>query len=994
MVSSGTYGAETLGEAFFYGGQALEDGQFEVGFGGSAFKFGEGTSFMVMNPSEVYSTEVRSQDQPRLGRPGTVAGYDLYGQRQIVLQAMIRGSSVADLQRKIERWKRAFAPVQSGAVPLRWKIKGVTNRYLVFGRPRRTAINEATMGARYVRVAQEFVCHDPRIYEDVLQEKTVGKLPVGGSFLAKRDPHVYIPSDNQEYLYTPRPAASGTITGLDVSIKLAMRTWVPGPGLYVLSHSTADHPSTNKRMWEIYIDGSDYIHLYTHYSSAGGTATDYQSTVTLPNAVTDADKSDYAVRWLRVKLTGAGTSSATATFYYSASSSNTAPADGDASWVQLGSSVTNTTNTGILSSQVADLVAGGLKYYNGNVWYVPHMRVYGVYVNEIGGSGVIANMAVNSDGTFTDTVSANSWTIVNGGTGLRRAEFRDWSLTQPWDAKDTIDVAGSVEPIFTVTGNKDVTVSWDDSAGAVFPGASGTCAKTNDSAVFNLGSAFDLRIKLTAKWNSSTAALPLFGKWDNSSQYSFLMQYNTNHALQLLVSANGTSYTSYNTNIVLTGVADDTVLWLRVVWSGDTGKGYSQAVFYTSSDDGMTWVQFGKTIVSATVLTMFDSTAAVTIGSGLTSGVPISTTYVGIVYRAELFDGNGVLVTNPDFGLQTTGTTSFVDSAGLTWSMVGSAVIAGTPYGSVESPLAVQFTGPMKNPRLKDNVTGATLQFNDLELSKNWNETVLVRDEFTAANATPLSGTTPTYVNSKLIPSGITWTVKNSTWDVYDNAARSATTTASKNNFLYVAPSTGIGANNGYVEARCSIPGGATGLLFRYYNGDNSGYVLYTEFTYALNLYSVTADTGSWTLVKSVEQASWRYGSVVRVEYVDENIRVYVDGELVMTYVDTVRNLSTNYRGAGLATWPVDSSTPRGYRWDSFVMGVIDVPTKPDEVVLDCSEHSAYQNGTKNVRSNMVANGDWPMARQGYKSFTFSSDSTTNKADDVPVRFWYRKAWM
>lgn len=993
MATAGAYGAATLGEAFFYGGRPLDDGQFEIGYGSSSFKFGEGTTFLVMNPAEVYSTEVRSQDQPRLGHPGTVAGYDLYSQRQIVLQAMIRGTSVADLQQKIERWKQAFAPVQSGAVPLRWKIKGVANRYVVFGRPRRTQVNEATMGARYVRVAQEFVCHDPRIYEDVLREHTITELPKGGAFLAKRDPHVYLPGLNNNYLYTSRATASGTITTLDVSVKVGLRTWQPGGYEMLVARWYVSDPGGNKLMWRFGYNGSDYLELIT---SADGSSTQqtYTSTATVGGAVDAPATDDYAVRWLRVKLTGVGSGTATATFHYSSSSSYTAPADGDGSWVQLGSTVSKTTNTGILSSQAVNLVVGGLQYYNADTQYCAAARVYGVYVNETGGSGVIANMAVNSTGTFTDTVTANSWQIVSSAVGDRKAEFRDWSLTQPWESKDTPDVSGTVEPIFTVYQPSSVTMSWDDSSYLSLPGSTNSYVYAGAVSADNLGGGFDVRAKVATKWASSAATQALVSKWDTSgNQRSFTFRYlGSTDKLQLSVSSDGTTSTSYSSTATI-GLTDDTVRWVRAVFTGDTGVATSKVWFYTSVD-GVSWTLLGNPVVSATVLSAYASTASLTVGGEL-AGTSSTNLLTGSVYKAEFRDSSGVVVAKPDFAYLYAGSTSVTDAVGRTWSLAGSASVVGSPVGTVESPLAIQITGPATNPRIVDNITGAKLFFTDLDLSKHWDEKLFILDEFTATNGTAAGGRTPTYRAAGYPTAGTTWTALNSTWDVQGNQLRQYTQNASKNNLLYFSPETSVGTSNGYIEARITTPSALQGLLFRYYHGATSGYVVRNESDRSVKLWSFTADTGeaNWTEVAVVKNASWRYGQTVRVEFVNEYIRVYVDNVLILKYIDTVRNSSSLYRGFGFAGTST-GGVPSGVRWDAFEMGLVTVSADPDEMVLDCYEHAAYKNGTENVRSVMTVSGDWPMVHLGANSFTLSSDSLTRNQADVPVRFWYRKAFM
>jgi hypothetical protein len=133
-------------------------------------------------------------------------------------------------------------------------------------------------------------------------------------------------------------------------------------------------------------------------------------------------------------------------------------------------------------------------------------------------------------------------------------------------------------------------------------------------------------------------------------------------ALRLTWSADGTN-TLNATSPVLTAAAGS-ALWVRVTLDVDNGTGGYDAKFFTS-DDGVTWAQFGSTITGGSTTSIFASTFNVNIARFVTS------VFGGKVYRAQIWDGieenSGTKVLDVDCDAITDGSaTSFQALTGQT----------------------------------------------------------------------------------------------------------------------------------------------------------------------------------------------------------------------------------------------------------------------------------------------------------------------------------------
>ena len=123
----------------------------------------------------------------------------------------------------------------------------------------------------------------------------------------------------------------------------------------------------------------------------------------------------------------------------------------------------------------------------------------------------------------------------------------------------------------------------------------------------------------------------------------------------------------FGTNIPPTELFSDRVA-IRFTLDVNDGAADSVGTFYWSDAIDGTWTQFG-TDSGDGVVDLKTNDAPIELAASVTD----STTYLpfpGVIYAFELRDGiAGTVVANPDFTAQTVGASSFVDSAGRTWTV-------------------------------------------------------------------------------------------------------------------------------------------------------------------------------------------------------------------------------------------------------------------------------------------------------------------------------------
>lgn len=222
------------------------------------------------------------------------------------------------------------------------------------------------------------------------------------------------------------------------------------------------------------------------------------------------------------------------------------------------------------------------------------------------------------------------------------------------------------------------------------PAGVASAATTADTAALSLTSDMDLRVDLELPdWMAGGVEQVLVGKWTASgNQRSYALKISATGYLVFAYSTAGTdTVTVTSTTRIPAGPIRQT---LRATFDADNGASGSTTTFYTAPDGvNGTWTQLGDPVVGA-VASVYDSTATLTVGSGVAD----TPAHDGIVYAAQVRSSiGGTIVANPDFTTLNDGTSSFSDASGVPWTINGTI----TKYST-------RFTGyvaewPLENDR-------------------------------------------------------------------------------------------------------------------------------------------------------------------------------------------------------------------------------------------------------------------------------------------------------
>lgn len=258
----------------------------------------------------------------------------------------------------------------------------------------------------------------------------------------------------------------------------------------------------------------------------------------------------------------------------------------------------------------------------------------------------------------------------------------------------TAPIAGIVDSF-----SREVTGGWGttDTGKAWIPevselylsGAVGGYASTPDNAVLDIVGDIDLRIECAPFDTTPAVAYTLISKWLPPANLSYLFYLETTGVLVIAWSTTGVAGTIAALNSTVSVPVPGGKLAYRVTLDVDNGAGGKTATFYTSTTGvNGTWTQLGATVTTAGTTSIFSGTSDVEVGAH-TSGT--TNPFIGSIYAAQIRNSiGGTVVANPDFTAQPSGTTSFVDSAGRTWTINGTAFILGSSTGlSVHNGMGV-----------------------------------------------------------------------------------------------------------------------------------------------------------------------------------------------------------------------------------------------------------------------------------------------------------------
>jgi len=208
------------------------------------------------------------------------------------------------------------------------------------------------------------------------------------------------------------------------------------------------------------------------------------------------------------------------------------------------------------------------------------------------------------------------------------------------------------------------------------PGTVGANASTPDHASLDITGDIDLRFDATlTNWLEPTDAnntVELMAKFTAGAGGRSWLLGTRDRRLYFEWSADGTTALSASSLVDLP-VPPSGRLAVRVTLRVNNGSGGRTITFYTAPTLAGPYTQLPGSVVQAGTTSIFNSPTAVKVGDPTDIGF---TRPVGRVHAAQIRNGiGGTIVANPSFSTQAVGATSFVDSAGRTWTVNGLASI-------------------------------------------------------------------------------------------------------------------------------------------------------------------------------------------------------------------------------------------------------------------------------------------------------------------------------
>lgn len=206
-----------------------------------------------------------------------------------------------------------------------------------------------------------------------------------------------------------------------------------------------------------------------------------------------------------------------------------------------------------------------------------------------------------------------------------------------------------------------------DSLGYVWlPGLANNVLTVPDAADLDITGDIDIRFCGQPDFWISSADQTFVSKWQTAGQRSWRF-YASSTNLCFDWSVNGTDSAGVTSTIATPPFDVNTFGWVRVTLDVDNGADGSDVKFYTS-EDGVSWTQYGDTVTTAGPLTLFSGTSRIEIG-GHSGGA--SALLNGRVYCVQVLNGiEGSTVLNADCdAINSSSNSFFVATTGQTVSI-------------------------------------------------------------------------------------------------------------------------------------------------------------------------------------------------------------------------------------------------------------------------------------------------------------------------------------
>lgn len=342
-------------------------------------------------------------------------------------------------------------------------------------------------------------------------------------------------------------------------------------------------------------------------------------------------------------------------------------------WTRLGSPVVTAGTTSIFAS-TAILEVGSTNVGTAEraVGIVHAAEVYDGISGSLAADPVFAGEAASTT-NFVDS-SGNTWTVNGTAEIIASAwvEFQDFDF------------------IYNIT-------QWyrlariDPGPGLQLPGGSGIdFASAPDAAALDITGDLEIGAEFTAEFTSGDTLISKYT--ETGDQRSFFLQSN-NGMIRLSWTTDGTAATLQTVDSdPLPFNSADRLSVLATLDVDNGAGGFEVRFFYGTEGLGGPLTQLGTASIGLSTTSVFAGTADLLIGA---HDEGASGSFAGVVHAAVLRNGLGssaVAVADPVFADENTGTTSFDDDAGNTWTVTGDAVIYGEVIDgpdSIETMLSV-----------------------------------------------------------------------------------------------------------------------------------------------------------------------------------------------------------------------------------------------------------------------------------------------------------------
>lgn len=465
-------------------------------------------------------------------------------------------------------------------------------------------------------------------------------VPVDDLNMVNRD-GLSLTGASGDYASAPDAAPLDIVGDIDLRADATLATWAPQASDFVLVAKWVE--TGNQRSYVLRIQNSTG-RLGLLWSEDGSTTSGEVSTV----ALTPGPGGRLAVRATLDVDDGAG--GYVVTFY-------TAPSI-IGPWTLLGDSVDNSGGgTTSIFSGSADLEVGSRD--GGTLDLVAGLVHAAEVYNGISGTLVADPLFAGEAAETTNFVdgSGNTWTIQGSAeiTASIWVEFQDFDF------------------IYNVTQWYRL-IRVDPGPGLQLPGGDTLdFASTPDAASLDVTGDLEVGAEFTADFSAGDT---LLSKWTvTGDEQSFFLQSH-NGRIRLRWTTDGTAVTEQIVDSDLLPFNSADHLTVFATLDVDNGSDAFEVRFFygTQGIDGPL-TQLGDSALGLATTSVYSGTADLLVGAhdeGATGA------FSGVVHAAVLRSGLGssaVIVADPVFGAEATGTTSFDDDAGNTWTVNGGAVI-------------------------------------------------------------------------------------------------------------------------------------------------------------------------------------------------------------------------------------------------------------------------------------------------------------------------------